>query len=127
MTTDRPEIVIEGSNDGASWQAYEFPYKPGDLRRAPPVIEPHQPRLDWQMWFAALGSYQSNRWFVNLMLRLLQGEPAVLRLLQYDPFPQAPPKYVRARLYLYHFTGWGAKEWWWREEKGLYFPPVSLK
>ncbi|HEY1336940.1 MAG TPA: lipase maturation factor family protein, partial [Bryobacteraceae bacterium] len=55
MTTERPEIQIEGSNDGVEWKAYEFPYKPGNLRRAPPVIEPHQPRLDWQMWFAALG------------------------------------------------------------------------
>jgi hypothetical protein len=127
MTPDRPEIIIEGSNDGANWQAYEFPYKPGDLRRAPPVIAPAQPRLDWQMWFAALGSYQSNRWFVAFMLRLLQGEPAVLKLLRYNPFPQHPPKYVRARLYLYHFTRWGSRNWWWREERGAYFPAVSLK
>jgi hypothetical protein len=127
MTTDRPEIVVEGSNDGTNWLAYDFRYKPGDLRRAPPVIEPAQPRLDWQMWFAALGSYQSNRWFVTFMLRLLQGEPAVLRLLQYNPFPQQPPKYVRARLFLYHFTRWGSRDWWWREERGTYFPAVSLK
>ena len=66
MTTTRPEIVVEGSNDGADWQAYEFPYKPGDLRRAPPVVEPGQPRLDWQMWFAALGQ--------------LPGEPVVPEL-----------------------------------------------
>jgi lipase maturation factor 1 len=127
MTTDRPEIIVEGSNDGTNWLAYEFPYKPGNVHRAPPVIEPAQPRLDWQMWFAALGSYQSNRWFVTFMLRLLQGEPAVLRLLQYNPFPQHPPKLVRARVYLYHFTGWGSHDWWWREEKGAYFPAVSLK
>jgi hypothetical protein len=127
MTTDRPEIIVEGSNDGANWQAYEFPYKPGNLRRAPPVIAPAQPRLDWQMWFAALGSYQSNRWFVTFMLRLLQGEPAVLKLLQYNPFPQHPPRYARARLYLYHFTRWGSRDWWWREERGAYFPAVSLK
>jgi hypothetical protein len=127
MTTDRPEIIVEGSNDGVNWQAYGFRYKPGDLRRAPPVIAPHQPRLDWQMWFAALGSYQSNRWFVTFMLRLLEGEPAVLRLLEYNPFPRSPPKYVRARVYLYHFTGWGSRDWWWREEKGAYFPAVSLK
>ncbi len=127
MTTDRPEIVVEGSNDGTNWLAYEFPYKPGNLHRAPPVIEPQQPRLDWQMWFAALGTYQSNRWFVNFMLRLLQGEPAVLRLLQYNPFPQHPPRYVRAQLYLYRFTRWGSHDWWWREERGPYFPAVSLK
>jgi hypothetical protein len=127
MTTERPEIVVEGSNDGATWLAYEFPYKPGDLRRAPPIVAPHQPRLDWRMWFAALGNYQSNRWFVSFMLRLLQGEPSVVRLLQYNPFPNAPPKFIRARVYQYHFTKFGQPGWWTREERGLYFPVVSLK
>ncbi|MGO9263084.1 MAG: lipase maturation factor family protein [Bryobacteraceae bacterium] len=127
MTTTRPEIVVEGSNDGDHWQAYEFPYKPGDVRRPPPVIAPFQPRLDWQLWFAALGTYQENRWFVNFMLRLLQGEPRVTRLLAFNPFPQGPPKYIRARLYMYHFTHWGQRAWWSREERGLYFPAVSLK
>ncbi len=127
MTTERQEIVVEGSNDGENWLAYEFPYKPGDLRRAPPFVAPHQPRLDWQMWFAALGSYQQNRWFIAFMLRLIQGEPAVLRLLSYNPFPRGPPKYIRARLYLYHFTHFGQTGWWTREERGLYFPAVSLK
>ena len=100
---------------------------PATSHRAPPVVAPHQPRLDWQMWFAALGNYQSNRWFVNFMVRLLQGEPAVLRLLQYNPFPTAPPKYIRARLYQYHFTHWGSRDWWTREERGTYLPPVSLR
>jgi hypothetical protein len=127
MTTERPEIVVEGSNDGSTWLAYEFPYKPGDLRRAPPIVAPHQPRLDWQMWFAALGNYQSNRWFVSFMLRLLQGEPSVVRLLRYNPFPNGPPKYIRARAYQYHFTKFGQPGWWTREEHGLYFPAVSLK
>jgi hypothetical protein len=127
MTTERPEIIVEGSNDGTNWLAYEFPYKPGNPHRAPPVVEPAQPRLDWQMWFAALGTYQSNRWFVTFMLRLLQGEPSVLKLLHYNPFPQQPPRYVRARVYLYRFTRWGARDWWWREDRGTYFPAVSLK
>ena len=127
MTTTRPEIVVEGSNDGENWAAYEFRYKPGDVRRATPVVAPHQPRLDWQMWFAALGTYRENRWFVNFMGKLLAGEPAVLRLLRYNPFPGAPPKYVRARVYQYHFTYFGERDWWTREERGLYFPPVSLK
>ncbi len=127
MTTLRPEIVVEGSNDGEHWAAYEFPYKPGDVRRPPPVVAPHQPHLDWQMWFAALGTYQENRWFVNFMVRLLQGEPAVLRLLAWNPFPKAPPRYIRARLFEYRFTTWGARAWWRREELGMYFPPVSLK
>jgi len=127
MTVERPEIIVEGSDDGENWRAYEFPCKPGNVLRAPPIIEPHQPRLDWQMWFAALETYQQNRWFVNFMIKLLQGEPAVLRLLQYNPFPKAPPKYIRASLYLYEFTSFGEKGWWKRQPRGLYFPPVSLK
>jgi hypothetical protein len=126
MTTTRPEIIVEGSNDNITWQAYEFRYKPGDVYRAPPIVEPFQPRLDWQMWFASLGRYEQNPWFTNLMIRILQGEPAVLRLLRYNPFPTSPPKYVRARLYLYQFTHRGSA-WWRREEQGLYFPAVSLK
>jgi len=127
MTTTRPEIVVEGSNDGISWRAYEFPYKPGDVNRRPPIVAPYQPRLDWQMWFAALGSYRNNRWFVNFMLRLLQGEPSVLRLLSYNPFPKGPPKYLRARTYLYTFTHFGERAWWKREETGTYLPVVSLR
>jgi amino acid transporter len=127
MTTTRPEIIVEGSNDGVTWLAYEFPYKPGDVNRHPPIVAPLQPRLDWQMWFAALGSYQNNRWFVSFMLRLLQGEPGVLRLLSYNPFPKGPPKYVRARVYLYTFTHFGEGAWWAREESGTYLPPVSLR
>jgi len=131
MTTERIEIVVEGSADGDTWRAYQFPYKPGDLKRAPPVVAPHQPRLDWQMWFAALGNYRQNRWFVNLMIRLLQGEPSVLRLLEHSPFSNAPPKYIRARAYLYHFTDFAERRrdgaWWRREDRGMYFPAVSLK
>jgi hypothetical protein len=127
MTTERQEISVEGSDDGVNWRAYEFPYKPGDLRRAPPIVAPHQPRLDWQMWFAALGTYEQNRWFVNFMIRLLQGERSVLALMEYNPFPKAPPKFVRARLYLYRFTKPGEPGWWTREDRGEYFPPVSLK
>jgi len=127
MTTTRPEIIVEGSNDGVTWLAYEFRYKPGDVRRAPPIVAPHQPRLDWQMWFAALGTYQQNRWFQSFMARLLQGEPSVLSLLRYNPFPDRPPRYVRAREYLYHFTHFGDRDWWTREEQGVYFPVVSLR
>src|SRR5579883_2582174 len=131
MTTTRPEIVVEGSGDGESWRAYEFLFKPGDLRRAPPVVAPYQPRLDWQMWFAALSNYSQNRWFVGFMLRLLQGSPPVLRLLAYNPFPDSPPRYIRAVLYDYRFTTPSEKrasgDWWRREPKGTYFPPVSLR
>jgi hypothetical protein len=127
MTTERPEIIVEGSNDGIGWAAYAFPYKPGDLLRAPPVVAPLQPRLDWQMWFAALGPYQENGWFVSFMKRLLDGEPTVLALLKHNPFPAAPPKYIRARLYLYRFTRFGERGWWSREERGTYFGAASLR
>jgi hypothetical protein len=126
MTVQRPEIVVEGSNDGVHWLAYEFRYKPGGVMRAPPVVAPHQPRLDWQMWFAALGTRQENPWFTGFVIRLLEGEPSVLRLLESNPFPKAPPKYIRARIFLYHFTHFGDRAWWRREEEGLYFPPASL-
>ena len=126
MTVQRPEIVVEGSNDGVHWLAYEFRYKPGGVMRAPPVVAPHQPRLDWQMWFAALGTRQENPWFTRFVIRLLEGEGSVLRLLESNPFPKAPPKYIRARIFLYHFTHFGDRAWWRREEEGLYFPPASL-
>src|SRR6266566_989244 len=131
MTTSRPEIIVQGSNDGALWLDYEFKYKPGDLKRPPPWVQPHQPRLDWQMWFAALGSYEESRWFVNFMVRLLEGSPPVLALLAKNPFPAGPPRYVRALVYEYHFTGFATRrttgEWWRREFKGPYFPVASLK
>jgi hypothetical protein len=127
MTTTRNEIIVEGSDDDVNWRAYEFKYKPGDPNRAPPIVAPYQPRLDWQMWFAALGTYRENRWFTNLIFRLLQGQPSVLRLMRYNPFPNSPPKHIRARVYVYHFTRWGQKGWWTREERGTYLPDVSLK
>lgn len=131
MTTSRPEIIVEGSNDAENWQAYEFKYKPGDLRRAPPFVAPHQPRLDWQMWFAALGDYRANAWFVNLMVRLLEGSPQVLALLEKNPFPEAPPQFIRASRYDYHFTDRVNRRaegtWWRRKFIGLYFPVASLR
>ena len=130
MTTTRDEIVVEGSNDGTHWLPYEFKYKPGDLNRPPAFVEPFQPRLDWQMWFAALGTYRDNPWFGNFCVRLLQGSPPVLALLQKNPFPQHPPKFIRAELYEYHFTNPAGRRatgaWWRREPVGEYLPPVSL-
>jgi predicted DCC family thiol-disulfide oxidoreductase YuxK len=131
MTTSRPEIIIEGSNDGLTWQEYEFKYKPGDLKRRPRFVEPHQPRLDWQMWFAALSDYRRNPWLVNFCVRLLQGSPEVLSLLERNPFANGPPRYVRARLYDYHFTDFSTRRktgaWWRRELKGEYLPVISLR
>ncbi len=130
MTQTRPEIIVEGSNDGQDWRAYEFKYKPGDLKRKPRFVAPYQPRLDWQMWFAALGGPRENRWFLNFEARLLQNSPEVLSLMGRNPFPKAPPKYIRAQLYEYHFTDMATRratgQWWRREYKGIYLPPISL-
>jgi hypothetical protein len=131
MTTARPEIIVQGSNDGVTWLDYEFPYKPGDLQQPPRWVQPHQPRLDWQMWFAALSDYRATPWFTNFMVRLLQGSPDVLKLLKRNPFPGAPPKYVRAQLFDYSFTNFATRRatgnWWAREPHGSYFPPISLE
>ncbi len=128
MSTSRPEVVIEGSMDGEHWQEYGFRYKPGDLRTPPPVVAPHQPRLDWQMWFAALGNVRQNPWFVRLLARLLEGRPEVLALIERNPFASHPPRYVRALLYDYKFTrsGENSAAWWKRERLGIYCPAVSL-
>jgi len=131
MTTVRIEIEVQGSNDGTTWETYTFPYKPGDPRRAPRWVAPHQPRLDWQMWFAALGNYRENPWFSNFLYRLLTASPEVLRLLEKDPFGGHPPKFVRALAYEFHFSDISYKEvpkiWWRREPKGTYFPVSSLR
>ena len=130
MTTDRREIIVEGSNDGVNWLPYEFKYKPGNVDRRPAFVAPHQPRLDWQMWFAALGYYQQNPWFVNFCERLLQGSPEVLALLDQNPFPTHPPRYIRAEFYDYRFTNGAERRatgaWWKRELIGEYLPPISL-
>jgi lipase maturation factor 1 len=130
MTKTRPEIIVEGSNDGEEWLPYTFKFKVGDVYRAPPIVAPHQPRLDWQMWFAALGSYQNNPWFVSFVRHLLLGSPEVLALLESNPFPDNPPAFIRARLYQYRFSDSEARAadgaWWMREDAGIYLPAVSL-
>jgi predicted DCC family thiol-disulfide oxidoreductase YuxK len=130
MTKSRPEIIIEGSNDGQEWKSYEFKYKPGDLNRAPKWCAPHQPRLDWQMWFAALSDYNHNPWILNFCLRLLQGKPEVLALLEKNPFPDKPPKFIRALTYNYEFATKSMHQetgaWWKRTYKEEYLSPVSL-
>ncbi len=130
MTTKRLEIVVEGSNDGSLWQEYEFKYKPGNLAMALPVVAPLQPRLDWQMWFAALGDARNDQWFINFVIRLLQGQKEVLDLLAKNPFPEGPPKYIRARLYDYQFTNASERansgNWWKREFVRECIEPIRL-
>ena len=131
MTTSRHEIIVQGSNDGAQWRDYDFKYKPGPIDRSPRWVAPHQPRLDWQMWFAALGTYRNNPWFVSFVFRLLQGSPDVLALLHSGPFQGAPPRYIRALIYDYTFTDFETRRrtgaWWKREPLGTYLPAVSLQ
>ncbi|HEX5221634.1 MAG TPA: lipase maturation factor family protein [Verrucomicrobiae bacterium] len=131
MTPSRPEIIVEGSNDGITWLPYEFKYKPGDLKRAPAFVAPHQPRLDWQMWFAALSRRQDNPWFGRFCRRLLEGSPEVLALLDRNPFPEKPPRFIRATLYHYRFTTFEERQrtgnWWRREKLREYLPAVSLQ
>lgn len=131
MTTLRYEIQIEGSNDKKHWRVYEFKYKPGDPGKPLSWNIPHQPRLDWQMWFAALSSPDSNIWFKNLLVRLLQNKTAVIGLFARNPFPDRAPSFVRARFYEYHFTTPQQRESsgnvWKRRLVAEYYPAVSLK
>lgn len=131
MTTTRREIVVQGSDDGTTWRSYEFRYKPGDPLHRPGFIEPHQPRLDWQMWFASLAPYEVTYWFQDFLTKLLQGSPPVLGLLRTNPFPDHAPKYVRAVLYDYHFTTTAERRvtgaWWTRTYVGQYSPVLSLQ
>ncbi|KAM8820188.1 lipase maturation factor 2 [Eudromia elegans] len=131
----RPEVVLEGSYDRHTWTEIEFMYKPGNVSAAPPVVAPHQPRLDWQMWFAALAPHTSSPWFTSFVYRLLQGKRDVIRLVQTDesryPFSARPPTYIRAQLYKYWFTESseareGAALWWRRQHVHEFFPAVSL-
>jgi hypothetical protein len=131
MTTERPEIIIEGSDDGVAWKEYELKWKPGNVNRKPAWVAPHQPRLDWQMWFAALGTYDNQPWLMRFLMRLLEGSPTVLKLLKRNPFPAQPPRYIRAVMYDYQFTTpaerKATRDWWRRERRRLYCPAIELK
>jgi hypothetical protein len=126
MTTRRHEIEIEGSDDGVHWRPYLFRWKPCELDRAPRFAPLHLPRLDWQMWFAALRrGCEGEPWFLRFEERLLEGSPQVLALLRNPPGGWRP-RYVRALLSQYQFTRGRGTDWWERTELGLYCPPISL-
>lgn len=131
MTTERNEIILEGSEDGEVWKEYVLPYKPQDVHRAPRRVAPHQPRLDWQMWFAALGRYDQYPWFQQMLVHLLEGTEQVTTLFEHNPFPEGPPKFVRAQYYRYRFSDRATYErtgqWWVREHLGLYCPSVTIQ
>jgi len=127
LSAERVEIVIEASDDGRAWREIEFRYKPGAPGRPPGWNLPHQPRLDWQMWFAAMGTQRENPWFARLLLRVLQGSPEVAALLA--PSHGRPPHFIRAVAYDYRFASPPERargDWWTRRQIGLYFPAVRL-
>ena len=131
MTPTRPEIILEGSEDGRAWKEYSFKWKAGSTVRPLPIVAPYQPRLDWQMWFASLGELKHNPWFSNFLVRVLQGEPSVLSLMADNPFSEKPPRYLRAALFQYKFTDSQTRartgDIWERDYRGDYCPPISLK
>lgn len=131
ITKQRFEIIIEGMEDSnpleeAVWKEYEFKAKPGNVSSCPPIISPYHLRLDWLMWFAAMGHYQSYPWILNLIAKLLQDDKKVIGLLAKNPFPEKPPNYIRANLYKYEFTSFKEKDWWKRVYVEEYLPPLSL-
>ena len=130
MTTKRLEIVIEGSQDAETWVEYQFLWKPGDIDGRPMFVAPHQPRLDWQMWFAALNPRRNEQWLMRMVERLLKGCPQVLDLLaeNENPFPDKPPKFIRLVYYDYYFSGpEEPTAWWTRESLGELTLPLSLR
>jgi hypothetical protein len=132
VSSVRHEVILQGTRDlqlsgTTRWLEYEFPCKPGDVRRRPCLITPYHYRLDWQMWFAALDDATSETWFVGLVYKLLRAEPSVRALLARDPFGRVPPRYVRAELYEYRFTRLGdaGGAWWTRTRVAPYMRPLS--
>ncbi|MDE2290873.1 MAG: lipase maturation factor family protein, partial [Elusimicrobia bacterium] len=129
---ERDEVVLEGTRDAlptqaAHWSEYELPCAPGDVLRRPCWASPYHYRLDWQMWFLPFSDYAHNPWLVHLAAKLLRDDPVTLGLFAGNPFPGAPPRWVRGVLYRYRFTRRGEKGWWVREPLGPYLPPVSLE
>jgi hypothetical protein len=130
MTRGRYEIEFQGSEDGKTWVAYPFRYKPQELNKPPGIYAPYQPRFDWNLWFASLGSWREYPIVPRTEVRLLSNESDVLNLFEQNPFPQKPPRQVRAVLWQYWFTSMGEKRtqglWWRRQYLGLYAPTIEL-
>ena len=130
MTTRRDELVVEGSMDGSTWVPYAFPFKPGAVAARPRWATPHQPRLDWQMWFAALTTPEGAPWIYDFALALLEARPEVLKLVA-DPFDGARPKFVRIVRHRYRFSTHEQKsstrDWWVRGEATIWLPPTHLR
>ena len=136
VTRERHEVVVEGTGESeltpaTKWREYEFKGKAGVTGRMPPQIAPYHLRLDWLMWFAAMGPYEGEPWFEHFVSKLLENDGPTLGLLRTNPFPDRPPRYVRALLYEYRFTSPEERartgQWWRRDLVSVYFPPVSLE
>jgi len=125
MTTERIELEVSGSQDGLNWETYVFKYKPGALDQRPKLAMPHQPRLDWQMWFVTLHP-RHLPWFEEFLYALLDNSPRVTALLEHNPFPDAAPRYIRVLAYRYTFTDpeqrAASGNWWQREALGPFMP-----
>ena len=131
MTKKRIEISFEGSQDGVTWKAYGFKWKPQHGFTSPKWVQPHHPRLDWQMWFVPFGKPYQSPWVIHTMKRLLEGSQSVLDLFKYNPFPGKPPTYIRAVAHQYDFTEPETKkitgDWWSMTPIGVYVEPISLR
>ena len=130
MKTERIELELLGSHDGQDWQPYVFRYKPGDPGRRPPLVMPHQPRLDWRMWFVTMHP-RHLQWFEPFARALLENSPAVTALLEHNPFSDRPPRYIRVMAYRYRYTSRAEREqsgdWWQREALGAFTPLAWLE
>lgn len=127
VSRERFEIVLQGTNDeeiseSTTWLEYELPCKPGDVTRRPCVVSPYHYRLDWQLWFCGFRDLNREPWLAYLAFKLLRGEH--VPLFARDPFPGAPPKWIRARVFWYRFTKPGDPVWWKRDDIGEYLAPV---
>jgi Lipase maturation factor len=132
VTRQRLEVVIKGTDakvldDTTQWHEYEFKGKPGNVRRRPCTVSPYHWRLDWQMWFAAMSPPNFHPWIFVLVQRLLEGDRKILSLFARNPFPDAPPRYIRADWYRYRFTKPGERAWWSRTFVAEYLPPMTLR
>jgi lipase maturation factor len=129
MTHERYEIEFQGSYDGENWTAYPFRYKPQDIRKAPGIYAPYQPRFDWDLWFASLSNWRNYPFVVQTEKQLLENQPDVLALFAGNPFAKAPPRMVRAVLWQYWFTDRATRrqsgEWWRRKWLGVYAPMLE--
>ena len=132
----RYELIIEGTDSAepdaeATWREYEFKGKPGDPHRLPPQVAPYHLRLDWLLWFIPLSPSYGGEWFLRFLLRLLEGDPATLRILRGNPFPAGPPRHIRVRLFHYRFSTWRERratgDWWVRTFASEYIPAVGVE